>query len=51
MGRWELCGVERGAVDKQGLLRLAQKGQCLHLGSWSWWAHSVDAHGLGQSQQ
>ena len=51
MGRWELCGVERGAVDKQGLLRPAQKGQCLHLGSWSWWAHSVDAHGLGQSQQ
>lgn len=26
MGRWELCGVECGAVDKQGLLQPAQRG-------------------------
>lgn len=46
MGRWELCGVECGAVDKQGLLRPAQKEHCLHLGSWSRRAHSVDPHGF-----
>ena len=25
MGTWELCGLECGAVDKQGLLQLAQR--------------------------
>ena len=55
MGSRELCGVECGAVGRQGLLQLAQKEHCLRLGSWSWRAHSGSPRGppvaVGQSQQ
>lgn len=45
MGSGELCGVECGAVGRQGLLQLAQKEHCLRLSSWSWRAHSGSPRG------